>query len=131
MITSFEDFEAFKKSRELVNAVYAATRLPKFSKDFGLVDQIRRAAVSVVSNFAEGFERDGKAEFIQFLSQAKASVGEIKAQLLVALDQSYLTKEEYGQLQDLTDTTSRLLGGLMAYLRKTDIKGTKFIRTSP
>jgi four helix bundle protein len=96
-----------------------------------LVDQIRRAAVSVVSNFAEGFERDGKAEFIQFLSYAKGSAGEIKAQLLVALDQNYLTKEEHDRLRDLSDTTSRLLGGLMSYLRKSDIKGAKFIRTDP
>jgi four helix bundle protein len=128
-ITNFEDFEAFKKARELLNAVYAATRLPKFSKDFGLVDQIRRAAVSVVSNFAEGFERDGKAEFIQFLSQAKGSVGEIKAQLLVSLDQGYLTKEEHDRLRELANTTARLLGGLMAYLRQSDFKGTKFMRT--
>ena len=79
----FEDLEVWKEARRLTNEVYATTRDTGFSKDFGLRDQIRRAAVSVMSNVAEGFERGGNQEFVQFLYIAKGSCGEVRSQLYV------------------------------------------------
>src|SRR5205085_12010986 len=83
----FEDIEAWKKTRLLVNVIYKMTAVAEFARDYGLKDQIRRAAVSVLSNIAEGFEREGKTEFRRFLTIAKGSCGEVRAQLYVALDQ--------------------------------------------
>lgn len=122
----FEEIESWQKARELVNEIYKATRHNDFSKDFGLKDQIRRAAVSIMSNIAEGYERDGKREFIQFLSIAKASAGEVKSQLYVALDNAYLSQSEFDTLQELTDGTTRLIAGLMKYLNNSKIKGNKY-----
>ncbi|TAK06448.1 four helix bundle protein, partial [bacterium] len=91
-VKSFEDLEVWKETRRLSKEIYAATQDAKFSKDFGLRDQIRRAAVSVMSNIAEGFERGGNQEFIQFLYIAKGSCGEVRSQLYVALDQGYIAR---------------------------------------
>ena len=82
----FEDIEAWQKARELTKAIYAMSNDGQFARDFGLRDQIRRASVSIMSNIAEGFERTGDAEFRHFRSMAKGSVGEVRAQLYVALD---------------------------------------------
>ena len=100
-IQHFEEIEAWQKARELSRAIYACSQGGKFAKDFGLNDQIRRAAVSVMSNIAEGFERGGTSEFSHFLSMAKAegSVGEIKAQLYVALDQGYINRDQFNSLK--------------------------------
>ncbi len=87
----FEDIKAWQKSRELTNEIYEATAQGDFARDFGLKDQIRRAAVSIMSNIAEGFERSGTGEFVQFLAIAKGSSGEVRSQLYVALDQQYLS----------------------------------------
>ena len=125
-IRRFEEIESWHKARELVNEIYRATRQGDFSKDFGLKDQIRRAAVSIMSNIAEGFERDGKREFSQFLSIAKGSAGEVRSQLYIALDSGYMSNIEFDALVDLTESTARLISGLMAYLKKSDIKGRKY-----
>lgn len=85
-IEKFEDIEAWKKARELTRDVYTASKQAAFAKDFGLKDQIRRAAVSIMSNIAEGFERGGDKEFAQFIALAKGSSAEVRAQLYVALD---------------------------------------------
>ncbi len=82
---SFEEIESWQKARELTRKVYAVSNQGAFTKDFGLRDQIRRASVSIMSNIAEGFERDGNREFLQFLAVAKGSSGEVRAQLYVAL----------------------------------------------
>lgn len=79
MASSFEDLKVWQKARELANLIYSVTRQETCSRDFGLVDQIRRAAVSVISNIAEGFERGSYTEFIQFLYIAKGSCGEVRA----------------------------------------------------
>lgn len=86
-ITRFEEIEAWKTSRQLTNAVYEAGNQTGFNRDFGLRDQIRRASVSVMSNIAEGFESRTDVQFINFLGMAKASAGEVRAQIYVALDQ--------------------------------------------
>jgi four helix bundle protein len=123
---SFTEIEAWQKARELTRVVYRVSNQGSFSKDFGLRDQIRRAVVSVMSNIAEGFERNGTAEFVQFLAVAKGSVGEVIAQLYVASDQGYITREEFDRLIALATETGRRIGALMSYLRKTNMKGSKF-----
>jgi len=122
----FEDIDAWQRARALVKEIYALTDQGDFAKDFSLKDQIRRASVSVMSNIAEGFERDGTKEFIQFLSIAKGSVGEVKSQLYVALDRGYVTRNEFNMLSELTGETARLIAGLMNYLKQSDIKGAKY-----
>jgi len=112
-----EDIEAWQKARELSKAVYAVTGDGVFARDFGLRDQIRRAAVSVMSNIAEGFDRGGNRELIQFLFIAKGPVAEVQAQLYAALDAGYVNQEHFRQLYDLAGDTGRLLGGFIRYLK--------------
>jgi four helix bundle protein len=123
---SFEELQAWQKARELVNEVYTLSKNSAFGRDLGLRNQICRAAVSVMSNVAEGFERGGTGEFVQFLSLAKGSAGEVRSQLYVAHDQGYISSEEFDQLASLASDTSRLISGLMSYLRKSGIKGSKY-----
>ena len=128
-ITRFEDIEAWKKGRELRRVIYANSKRGEFAKDFALKDQIRRAAISVTSNIAEGFEREGNKEFIQFLSNAKGSCGEVRDQLYVALDEEYLSQAAFEELYAQSTEVSRLISGFMKYLRQTSIRGHKFQRT--
>jgi four helix bundle protein len=125
-IEKFEDIEAWQKARELTREIYRITNQGSFARDFGLRDQIRRAAVSIMSNIAEGFGRGGNKEFIQFLSTAKGSSSEVQAQLYVALDVEYITKEQFRQLYDLAQSSGKLTGGFIRYLQKSDHKGVKF-----
>ncbi len=125
-ITRFEDIQAWQKARELTRSVYQATNRPAFRLDWPLRDQIRRAAVSVMSNIAEGFERGGDREFIQFLSIAKGSTGEIRAQLYVAYDAGYLAQQDFQTLQDAALGTGSLIGGFMKYLLVSRKGGVKF-----
>lgn len=123
---AFEEIGAWQKAGELTNQVYLISNKGVFSKDFGLRDQIRRSSVSVMSNIAEGFERGGTAEFIHFLSIAKGSAAEVKSQLYIALDQSYIDAEVFKRLSTLADEIGRMIAGLMIYLRKSGIKGSKY-----
>ena len=125
-IERYEDIQGWQKARELTEFIYTLSKQEAFARDYGLKDQIRRAAVSIISNVAEGFERGGRAEFIQFLSIAKSSAGEVQSQLYVALDQAYITAEQFDQGYKLCDETMRLVGGFMAYLRKSSVKGQKY-----
>ncbi len=124
----FEDIEAWKKARELSRSVYQITATGEFGRDFGLRDQLRRAAVSVLSNIAEGFERDGNKEFLQFLSLAKGSCGEVRAQLYVAFDQAYINEDQFQELLEQTMQISRLIAGLRKYLQMSDMRGHKYNR---
>ncbi|MBI1813934.1 MAG: four helix bundle protein [Deltaproteobacteria bacterium] len=125
-IRRFEDIEAWQKARELTRAVYALSAEGRFAKDFALRDQMRRAAISIMSNIAEGFERSGSAEFGQFLAVAKGSTGEVEAQLYVALDQTYVSQEQFDRLSELCQSTKRLIAGFMKYLKTSNLRGTKF-----
>ena len=127
---TFEEIEAWQQARSLTKLVYAASGRSAFGRDFGLRDQIRRASVSVMSNIAEGFGRGGGKEFIQFLSVARGSASEVCAQLYVALDQGYLTREESGQLQEQVTRTGSLISGLIRYLQSTRLRGSKFTQKS-
>jgi four helix bundle protein len=125
-ITRFEEIESWKKSRELTKSIYRISLRERFFRDFGLRDQIRRASVSILSNIAEGFERDGDKEFIQFLSLAKASCGELRAQLYVALDQGYINDDEFSVLMNLAIEISRMISGLIKYLKQSGMQGRKY-----
>jgi four helix bundle protein len=125
-IERFEDIEAWQKSRELTRQLYEISSQGSFSRDFGLRDQIRRAAVSVMSNIAEGFERGGDKEFRQFLALAKGSVGELKSQLYVARDVGFVPEAQFTELYDLANEIARLLAGFMRYLGESALKGAKY-----
>ena len=124
--TQFEDMEAWRQARVLCGEIYRVSGKGLFAKDFGLRDQIRRASVSIMSNIAEGFERSGTGEFIQFLAIAKGSAGEMKSQLYIALDQGYLSREDFARLSSSASDTAKIIAGLMSYLRKAGVKGTKY-----
>lgn len=125
---SFEDLHIYQRARELTNAVYAMTRQPTFSRDHGLINQICRAAVSVMSNIAEGFERGATAEFVQFLFIAKGSCGEVRCQLQIARDQNYLTQGDYERLRELSRLTSGMISNFISHLQSSEYRGEKFSR---
>lgn len=114
----FEEIIAWQKARELSSAVYAWSKEGAIAKDFGLRDQIRRSAVSVMANIAEGFERNRPAEFHQFLSTAKASCAETRSHLYVALDAGYIEQADFDSLMALAEETGRIVGGLRASLKR-------------
>src|SRR5688500_8380038 len=116
---TFEDIEAWQRSRELTKSIYKVTSQGTFARDFGLRNQIRKASISIMSNIAEGYERSGNKEFIQFLATAKGSAGEVRAQLYVALDQGYLERAVFDDLSQSIIKISMMLSGLMTYLGRT------------
>jgi four helix bundle protein len=122
----FEDLEVWKQSRALNREIYGLTNGEKFKKDFGLVDQIRRASISIMSNIAEGYERGGNQEFLQFLYIAKASCGEVRCQLYAALDQQYITDGEFKKIALFCRKVSAMLSSFIAYVKGSEYKGAKF-----
>ena len=115
----FEDIEAWQLGRELARCVYEATREGEFARDFGLRDQIQRAAVSVTSNIAEGFERRSSAEFARFLLIARGSAGEVRSQLYLALDLGYIDADRFEHLTRLASRISKATDALARHLRET------------
>ena len=128
-VQNFEDLNVWKQARLLTQEVYRLTKAEKFSRDFGLRDQIQRAAISVMSNIAEGFERGGNQEFSQFLYIAKASCGEVRSQLYVAFDQGYVTHDETEKLRQSFKRLSGMISNLVTYMRQSEMRGEKFIRS--
>jgi len=125
-VKHFEDLEIWKEARHLTQKIYGLTAGPKFSKDFSLRGQIRNAAVSVMSNIAEGFERSGNQEFSQFLYIAKGSCGEVRAQLYAAVDQRYISSKESEELLNSFKRLSSMMGSLINYLKRSGMKGPKY-----
>lgn len=115
-ITKFEDITAWQKARELTSCIYRQTLIPEFRKDFGLVDQIRRASGSVMHNIAEGFDAGSNKEFIRFLRYSFRSASEIQSQLYIALDARYINQAEFEQLYQQATEIKKLLGGFIKYL---------------
>ena len=115
-ITRFEDIQAWQLARELTRHVYAQTTASPFAKNFGLKDQIQRAAGSIMHNIAEGYDAESNAEFIRFLRYAKRSCSEVQSQLYVARDNDYLTREEFDSLYELTRRTRAAIRGFINYL---------------
>jgi four helix bundle protein len=126
-IERFEELIAWQKARELTVKVYRISRKVEFAKDYRLSGQIQAAAVSIMSNIAEGFERGGLGEFHQFLSTAKASCAELRSQLYVALDVGYIDALEFDELRLDAEEVGRIIGGLRASLAKQRIKKLKRI----
>lgn len=117
-VSIFEDLIAWQKARELTKEIYRVTAAGKFEKDFGLRSQIERASVSIMSNFAEGFDRAGRAEFHQYLVVAKGSCAEVRSQLYVANDIGYISNEELDTLKKRTEELSKIIGGLRSAVQK-------------
>ncbi len=117
-IRRFEDLLAWQKARALTRKIYQVSRQVEFRRDYGLSEQIQRAAVSIMSNIAEGFERGGLGEFHQFLSTAKASCAEVRSQLYVALDIGYMDNAGFQRLQGEAEEVGRIVGGLRASVAK-------------
>ncbi len=112
----FEDLEVWQRAKELTSLIYNLSSSGTFARDFGLRDQIRRASISVMSNIAEGFESQTQALFIRFLGIAKGSAGELRAQLYIALEQKYITGEEFESALSLSELCSKQLTRLIQYL---------------
>ena len=125
-IERFEEIEAWKKARILTRDIHFAMKDGPACRDFRFVGQIRAASNSITSNIAEGFERDGNAEFRQFLYIAKASAGEVRSQLYTALDVGYIGQEDFQKLYQLVSDVIRLIAGFIRYLDDCDLKGRKF-----
>jgi four helix bundle protein len=117
-IKQFEDIQAWQQARELVREVYKTCAEGRLSKDFGLRDQLCRAAVSSMSNVAEGFAKKSDRDFAHFLDIARGSITEVQSLLYVALDVGYLEKNEFDKLRQMTEKTASLISGLTSYLRK-------------
>ena len=117
-IRRFEDLQAWQKAREFVRAIYQTCEQGRLTKDFGLRDQLCRAAVSAMSNIAEGFARTSDRDFAHFLNIAKASAIEVQSLLYVAQDVGYIDQEKFDELYKLGEETLALIGGFTAYLRR-------------
>ena len=117
-IARFEDIEAWQTTRELTHQIYDVTNHGEFARDFGLRDQMRRASVSIMSNIAEGFESRTSHLFTEYLGRAKGSAGELRAQLYVAKDISYINQAEFSRLFELCDKCSRQISRFIQYLEQ-------------
>jgi four helix bundle protein len=116
-ITRFEDIQAWQEARKLVKMVYSLiNKSPKFRKDFRLTNQVQDAAVSTMSNIPEGFARRSNREFIQFLFISKSSAAEVQSQLYVALDQEYITQDDFEKIYNQAEIVSKMDSGFIKYL---------------
>jgi len=122
----FEDIEAWQLARDLCKLVFKVTSKSEFAKDFTLKDQIKRSSGSSMDNIAEGYERDGTKEFINFLSISRASAAEVRSQSYRALDFGYITEAEFKEIYTLAERVSKADYGLMNYLKNCELKGIKW-----
>lgn len=125
-VNRFEDLEIWKLSRELCKDIYEIIESTNLKNNFKLCNQIDSSSGSIMDNIAEGFERNGNKEFIQFLSIAKASCGETRSQLYRVFDRNFISQEKFEALRDQTEVLSRKIGSFIKYLNITDLKGTKY-----
>ncbi len=122
----FEDLDVWILAKDFCVNIYKITENEFLKKDFGFKDQIRRASISIISNIAEGFERNGNKEFIQFLSYAKGSAGEVRAQLYIIKELGFITENEFINLNEKITQISKMLSGFINYLKQSELKGSKF-----
>ncbi len=124
--TSFEEIEAWQRARRVANELRDVFSRERARTDFGLMDQVNRSTGSIMDNIAEGFERGGNREFIQFLSISKGSAGEAKSQLYRMLDRKYISQVEFERWYKELQTIAKMIGGLMVFLKGSDFKGPKY-----
>ena len=117
-ITRFEDIEAWQIGRDLCISVYNVVKGEKFSKDYGLKDQVTRASVSIMANIAEGFDAGSRAEFIRFLVYAQRSASELQSEIYVALDQNYISRNEFDAIYSIADKARSKIGAFIKYLKQ-------------
>ncbi|OUL27164.1 four helix bundle protein [Nostoc sp. RF31YmG] len=129
-VERFEDLIAWQKSRILTKNIYQVTQQGDFARDFGLSGQIQRAAVSIMSNIAEGFERTHLGEFHQFLSIAKSSCAELRSQLYVALDVGYISQIQFNQLLEQAEEVAKIIGGLRNSVARQKNQNNSGVRTN-
>ncbi|MBL0182014.1 MAG: four helix bundle protein [Chitinophagaceae bacterium] len=125
-ITRFEDLEIWQKARTLSYEIFKYSREGGFKRDYKLIDQINAASGSIMDNISEGFERSSRLEFINFLTYAKGSTGEVKSQLIRALDRKYLDQEKFSYFYGYADELTKQITSFISYLNKSNIKGQKF-----
>jgi four helix bundle protein len=118
LITRFEDVHAWQEARKLVKMIYMLTASGDFAKDFGLRNQIQRAAVSVMANVAEGFDCDSNVEFARFLGISRRSAVEVQSLLYAALDIGYIIEAQFREHYDEAQKTKALIGGFKHALKK-------------
>ena len=123
---SFEDLEIWQLSRELCNDIYEIIESSELKNNFRLANQIDGSSGSIMDNIAEGFERNGNKEFIQFLYISKASCGETISQLYSVLDRNFISEEKFEVLKTKTTDLSKKIGGFIFYLQNSDLKGSKY-----
>ena len=123
----FERLPVWIDARWLVKNIYQITRSTSLNKEYSLRNQIERAAVSIMANIAEGYERDGDNEFVQYLSNAKASAGELRSHLYVVTDAGFIEAEDLTPVLEKATSVSRQLSGMIRYIRKSKVGGRKFI----
>lgn len=124
-IVRFEDLECWQQARNIVNRVYRVCSADGFGRDFSLMDQVKRAAISIMANIAEGFSRKGNKEFVQFLFIAKSSAAELQSHLYVALDQGYLRKSDFDEIYEAVDKVQRQISNFIKYLTSTLTRSTR------
>jgi four helix bundle protein len=124
--SKFEDIIAWQKARVLCKIIHGFTLKKPFYRDFKLISQIKGSSGSAMDNIAEGFERGGNKEFSQFLSISKGSAGETRSQLYRALDNGYITEEEFNEAYLIADEVGKLTGALMNHLKSSELKGNKY-----
>ena len=125
-ITRFEGLEIWQLAGELCQDVYNIITTTSLKNDFKLREQINGSSGSVMDNIAEGFERDGKNEFRQFLSISKGSCGEMRSQLYRVFDRKYISQEKFEEIKEKTIVLSKKISSFIAYLNNTNYKGTKY-----
>ena len=125
-VNTFEELDIWQLGREICQDVWDKFENTSLGRDFELRNQMNGSSGSIMDNIAEGFERNGRKEFIQFLSYSKGSCRELRAQLYRAFDRKHISKEEFEFLKVKTITESKKIGSFMSYLVKSDIKGSKF-----
>jgi four helix bundle protein len=125
-ITNFEDLSIWNKARDLYGLIFSITSIDPFAKDFRFKDQIRAASASVMDNIAEGFEREGNKEFIQFLYIAKGSCGETRSQVYRAFDNNYISEGQFYVLLEKTRNLSVEIASFIKYLKNSGKSGNKY-----
>ena len=117
-IERFEDVRAWQEARVLTNMVYEASDTGPFAKDWGLRDQVRRAAGSTMHNVSEGFDAGSDAEFIRFLKYARRSASEVQSQLYIALDCHYIDQDQFQRIYDQATSVKKLINAFIGYLKR-------------